>query len=321
LTSPTEVVLLNPVRLGGIVVRPAAISPLAAWVTPAAATGACTPRACPMLLASAGEATHVPLTSPGVHLTIVGRTTLRSPAPLGFVPGRGDGLPPLLLSGDPRGLGAVSGLDAIYRTQSWIAPLPIGTVHAWQLSALAQRLRRAQARLLASNSGFSMSGPFAALDAARSEASAAPRRLWLAGGGAAAALIMFVVLAAGALRRDQSQEVERLRNAGARRDQLALFVLLEAGLLCGAAVVLGALAGLAAGSVLASATGAPVGAILSHSLFTPAWVAVLAGTWVLGTALLGAGTAANGGRIANALALAAVAALALSLTAGQDTTG
>ncbi len=327
LRSPAEVVLLNPVRLGGTVVRPAAITPLRPWVTTPAGAGACTPRACPVLLASRAGAsarralTERVLAAPGVHVTVVGTTTLGSAEPLGFVPGAGDALPPLLLSGDARGLDAVSGLDAIYRTHSWIASLPIGTVHAWQLSALAQRLRRAQVQLLASSSGFSMSAPFTALDAARSEASGAPRRLWLAGGGAAAALIMFVVLAAGALRREQSRELERLRNAGARRGQLMAFVMIEAALLCGAGVLLGALAGLAVGIVLAHATGSQADAILSHSLITPAWIAVLAATWIAGMALLAGGAAVRGGRAVDALALAAVAALTVGLAAGHDTGG
>src|SRR5204862_4893384 len=54
LPPPTRVALLNPVRLDSVIVRPAAISPFAAWVggTSAAAVGACRARVCPMLLAS-----------------------------------------------------------------------------------------------------------------------------------------------------------------------------------------------------------------------------------------------------------------------------
>jgi hypothetical protein len=50
---PTEVALLNPVRLNGIVVRPAAIDPLSAWVDSSARPGSCRAEACPMLLAGA----------------------------------------------------------------------------------------------------------------------------------------------------------------------------------------------------------------------------------------------------------------------------
>src|SRR2546423_9527773 len=53
LGSPTEVVLMNPVRLGGVVVRPAAIAPLDPWLSGGApaSLGPCRPERCPMLLA------------------------------------------------------------------------------------------------------------------------------------------------------------------------------------------------------------------------------------------------------------------------------
>lgn len=264
------------------------------------------------------------LGAPGVRLQIIGMGTLRSALPLGFVPrGATAGpTPPVLLSGDPRGLEALTGLDAIYRTHSWVAPLAAGSLHRWQLGALAGRLRRAEAELLATNSGFSMTAPFGALDRARAQADAAPGRLWLAGGGAAAALVMFVVLAAGALRRDQALELERLRSLGARRSHAFAFVVIEAALLCGVAVLTGAVAGVAAAALLADVTGAPVGATLSHSLLTPGWIAVLGGTWVIGSGLLGAGAAIRG-RVVDGLALAAASPLVLGLvvTAGGEDGG
>ncbi|HEX6932072.1 MAG TPA: hypothetical protein VF162_08015, partial [Streptosporangiaceae bacterium] len=53
LGSQTEVVLMNPVRLGGVVVRPAAIAPLGQWLpgTALGRLGPCRPERCPMLLA------------------------------------------------------------------------------------------------------------------------------------------------------------------------------------------------------------------------------------------------------------------------------
>ena len=147
------------------------------------------------------------LTAPSVRLAIAGTASLRSALPLGFVP-RVGATAPVLLTGDARGLDALRGLDAIYRTDSWVTPLGVSSLHAWQLAPLARRLRAAQQQLLATNSAFSMSAPFTAIAAARSEADATPHRLWLAGGGAAAALIMFVVLAAGALHRDRDEELD-----------------------------------------------------------------------------------------------------------------
>ena len=346
LPSPAEVVLMNPVRLSGTVVRPAGITPLGPWVAPAPGTGsaaaraaavgttsappapagACTPRACPVLLASGAGSPrgHVgvgsALTAASVRLTVTGSARLRSSLPLGFVP-RVGAPTPVLLTGDARGLDALSGLDAIYRTDSWVTPLNVSSLHAWQLAPLARRLRGAQQQLLGTNSGFSVSAPFTAIAAARSEADATPHRLWLAGGGAAAALIMFVVLAAGALRRDRDADVERLRNAGARRGQLVMFVTIEASLLSGVAVLAGAGAGIAAGAVLAHLAGTSAGAILAHSLITPGWIAVLAGSWLLSTVLLAGSAAVRGGQLADALTVAAVAAIALALAVNHDATG
>ena len=326
LPPPAEVVLMNPVRLSGTIVRPAGITPLGPWVTPTPASAACTPHACPVLLVSGtGRPTGrvdvgAALTAPSVRLAIAGTASLRSALPLGFVP-RVGATAPVLLTGDARGLDALHGLDAIYRTDSWVTPLGVSSLHAWQLAPLARRLRAAQQQLLATNSAFSMSAPFTAIAAARSEADATPHRLWLAGGGAAAALIMFVVLAAGALHRDRDDELTRLRNAGARRGQLVTFVALEAGLLSALAVLVGAGSGLAAGAALAHVAGTPAGPVLTHSLITPGWVAVLAGSWLLSTALLAGSAAIRGGKIADALAVAAVAAIALALAVNHDATG
>ncbi len=332
LPPPAEVVLMNPVRLSGTVVRPAGITPLAPWVTPATATatttaaaavrtvGACPPSNCPVLAASGGFGAATGFTAPGIRLTVTGSARLRSSLPLGFVP-RAGASPPLLLTGDARGLDAISGLDAIYRTDSWVTPLGVSSLHAWALAPLAQRLRAAQQQLLAMNSAFSMSAPFTALAAARSEADATPHRLWLAGGGAAAALIMFVVLAAGALSRDREAELTRLRNAGARRGQLVTFVTVEAALLSAVAVLVGAAGGIAAGAVLAHIAGTPSGPVLTHSLITPGWIAVLAGSWLLSTGLLAGSAAVRGGQIADALAVAAVAAIALALAVNHDANG
>ena len=48
LGSQTEVVLMNPVRLGGVVVRPAAIAPLSRWLPgiPPGLLGPCRPERC-----------------------------------------------------------------------------------------------------------------------------------------------------------------------------------------------------------------------------------------------------------------------------------
>jgi hypothetical protein len=315
LHEKTEVVLLAPVRLSGIVVRPAAVAPLAPWLSPAGPAAdppsSCSSRSCPVVLAHGSLGTST-LSALGVRMPVLGRAHLISPVPLGVIPGSGSA--PVVLSGDPIGLEALPGLRAIYRTHSWVAPLPVSRLHSWQLSGLERRLRQAQDRLLAANSEFEMVAPFAGLDAARAEAQATPRRLLLAGGGAVAALTMFVLLAGGGLRREQSLELQRLRVAGARTGQSAAFLVVEAGLLSGVAVLGGALLAIVVAAVLAHADGSPAGAVLTHSLLTPAGAVGMIAAWLGASALIAGAAMLRTPRLADVLAIAAVAGLALALS-------
>ena len=143
----------------------------------------------------------------------------------------------------------VAGLDALAGPERHL-PLPqlAGGAADQRAAQLAARLARdriqnAQATLLSSGSNFALSAPFDGIDQARAQADAAPSRLLLAGGGALAAFALFIVLAAGALRADQHADVERLRMAGARNGQCALFVVAESAWLCAIAVVVGACVG------------------------------------------------------------------------------
>ena len=322
LGSQTEVVLMNPVRLGGVVVRPAAIAPLDRWLPgiPPGRLGPCRAERCPMLLAGPGPAPSVPstLAAIGVRIQVVGSAPLRSAVPLGFVPSSAGvtGSMPVLVTWDVAGLESLPGLSGVYRAHSWLAPLTTTGLRGWQLGGAEDRLARAQARLLLNGSQFSLSAPFTALDEARAQASAAPQRLQLAGGGAVAALALFIVLAGGGLRRDQQAELDRLRNAGARTGHCVMFVAVEAGWLCAVALSVGAAAGAGAAALLASGEGEPAGAILMHSLITPAGVIALAAGWLAATVLLGALVLVRSARLTDVLAVAAASALVAALAEG-----
>lgn len=328
ITSASRVVLLNPVRLSGLVVRPAAISPLTAWVGGGPAgklgagltgklgrgltgkLGACTRSACPVLrTTSLGRAD---LSAYGVHLRVAGVANLVSPVPLGFAPGAGGG-PPVVLGGDPGGLDRILGLSGVYRTESWLSVPSLARLDSWQLGAVEARLQRVQVGLPA-NGPFALSAPFDLLDRARAQAAAAPRRLLLAGGGGLAALAVFIVLAAFALRHEREADVRRLATAGARTGQRAVFALGEAAALSALGLLLGAAVGLAATAVLAAGAHLPVGAVLTRSLLTLTGLAILAGGWVAATALVSLVLLLPSARIADVLAAAAAAALALTLT-------
>ena len=325
LGAQTEVVLMNPVRLGGVVVRPAAIAPLNRWLPgiPPGRLGPCRAERCPMLLAGPGPDPSPPsipstLAAIGVRIQVVGSAPLRSAVPLGFVPSSAGvtGSMPVLLTWDVAGLESLPGLSGVYRAHSWLAPLTTTGLRGWQLGGAEDRLARAQARLLLSGSQFSLSAPFTALDEARAQASAAPQRLLLAGGGAIAALALFIVLAGGGLRRDQQAELDRLRHAGARTGHCVMFVAVEAGWLCAVALSVGAAAGAGAAALLASGEGEPAGAILMHSLITPAGVIALAAGWLAATVLLGALVLVRSARLTDVLAVAAASALVAALAEG-----
>jgi hypothetical protein len=271
-----------------------------------------------MLVDGAGLGPGQTLSAPGVRLQVTGAAALRSSAPLGFVPGQQPG-PPVVLSGDPSGLEHLAGLSSFYRTESWLALLPVAGLHSWQLPALRDRLQRTQATLLTQGSGFSMAAPFAGLAAASAQASGAPRRLMLVAGGGIAALALFLMLVVGGIRHQSREELERLRIAGARSHQTAAFVLADCALMCGTALIAGALAAIAAGALLATAAHEPVGAILTHSVISGRGLAALAGAWLVSTVLVaGLVAAPAGARVADVAALAALAALALALAGNSS---
>jgi hypothetical protein len=328
LDQQTEVVLLNPVRLSGVIVRPAGISPLARWLPAAAAAAvgrlaACRPRSCPMLQASGGRVPQTLAaaglsTTSGVNLEIAGKVPLRSAVPLAFQTA-GEGQWPLVLTGDSTGLDQLAGLSGVYRVHNWLAVLPVGQLHSWQLAAVETQLDRAQASLQESAVQFSLSAPFDGIDAARAQARAAPRRLLLAGGGAGATLVLFIVLSAAALRREQLAELQRLRGAGARGGQLVAFVAGEAGLLTALALLAGAVLAILAVATLATSAGEPAGAVLARSLLTPTATLVLALTWLAGTVLITTFVFAQPGRAFDVLAAVAAAALLMMLSTGTGT--
>ncbi len=319
LGSPAEVLLMNPVRLAGLVVRPAAIGSLGRWLPGAwpGRLGPCRPQGCPMLLVGGGPPPKVSslLTAAGVRIQVVGSSPLRSAVPLGFAPASA-GAGPVLVTWDVAGLDALPGLSGLYRTHSWLAPLTTTRLRWWQLAAVEDRLQRSQARLLLNGSQFSLSAPFTELDQARAEASAAPQRLLLAGGGALTALALFIVLAGGGLRRDQRAELDRLRNAGARPGQCVLFVATESGWLSAAALSVGAVAGIGAAALLAGSQGEPAGAIVMHAVITPAGLIALGAGWLAATVLLATLVLVPGTRLTDLLAVAAAAALVAALAAG-----
>ncbi|MGB9185875.1 MAG: hypothetical protein WCB67_17620, partial [Solirubrobacteraceae bacterium] len=92
----------------------------------------------------------------------------------------------------------------------------------------------------------------------------------------------------------------------------------EAAALAALGLLIGAGLGLAVAAGLAANAHLPVGAVLTHSLLTLTGLAVLAGGWVVATTLISFVLLLPSARIADVLAVAAAAALALTLTRGGD---
>lgn len=316
---PTEALLLNPVRLSDTIVHPVAISPLGRWVPPGAVhrLGPCRPADCPVLLD--GRA-HLPptLTAFGVRLRVVGRVSL-SPVPLGYSP-VAEQSPPVLITGDIAGLGAINGLSGVYRTFSWTAPLSLAHLHSWSLPGFESQLAAAQAALSPLSTRFTFEGPFGGLDAARTRASVAVHRLILVDGGIVVVLVLFVLLAAGALRRDQAAEVGRLRNAGARSGHVAAFLAAEAAWLSAVAVAVGVGLAVLFTVILAQGSGEPPGGVLAHGVLSWSAAAALAGAWVATTLILALSPLVPTRRIVDLAALAGAAVLVAGLALGTDST-
>ena len=313
----TQVLALNPARIGGVVVRPAAIAPLARWL-PASAVrrlGACRPTDCPMLLVGARR-TPATLTTAGVRIRVVGAASLTSTVPLGYAPAF-EGQSPVLVTGDIEGLDRLSGLGGIYRTHNWVAPLQVAGLHTWQLGDVEARLRGAQSGLAATQGQFQLAAPFAAFDGARSQASAAPTRLLLVGGGVLVSLLLFVLLTAVGVRQEQQMELARLRIAGGRPMHGVVFVVAEAAWMCGLAFVVGCAFAVVLAAILAAHAGEPVGALLSHSLLTADALLAAVAAWLLATSLVAASVLVRTQRVVDILAVAAVSTLVVGLLLGS----
>ncbi|MGZ4232216.1 MAG: hypothetical protein ACXVVQ_12425 [Solirubrobacteraceae bacterium] len=313
----TEVLALNPARVGGVIVRPAAIAPLGRWLPRAAAdrVGSCRPTDCPTLLAGGGRAPSI-LTTAGVRIRVVGAATLGSAVPLGYAPAS-DAQQPVLVTGDVEGLDRLGGLGGIYRTHDWVAPLQVADVHSWTLAGVESRLQHAQSALSGTQGQFELTAPFDALDTARAQASAAPTRLLLVGGGVLVSLLLFVLLSAVGVGQEQQAEIDRLRVAGGRPLHAIVFVVAEAGWTCGLAIVVGYALAVLVAAILAGNAGEPVGPVLTHSLLGPDALLLAVGAWLIATALIAASVLIRSGRVLDILAVAAISTLVVGLVLGS----
>ena len=294
------------------------------------------PRGCTLARCEVLQLAGLPLRridDAGVHLVVVGRGTLTSLVPFGETglqtqPAVGGQRPEtLLLTKGVAGLLSLTPLALFNRNYSWSAPVAPAAVHGWSIDSLLREEGRVQQRLTVASPLFALTTPDDALIAAKAQSETAARRVLLVGSSAALLLLAFAGITAGALRRDAQAELRRLTTMGAARWQQALFVLGEAV----AAVIPGALAGLALGAVavavIAQRAGVPAGAALGHGLLTPTAVALAIGG-ALGAVVAVVislrtvdGRRPRGVRPVDMAAVGAVVALALLLIRGEGAPG
>jgi hypothetical protein len=288
----------------------------------------CVPSHCEVLrLKGAGP---IPSTA-NLRLVVVGRATLKPDAPIApFV------LPaprtemvaqavryhtpqpsPIVIANGIAGLSRTKELETFYRSYAWFVPVRSGDVHPWTVDAFSKRVQKVTARLEASPDAFQVTAPTDTLSAAASSSTAASRRLLLLGGEGGALLLAFTVLAAAALRRDVGDARRRLQWFGARRWQVELFTIAEAGALAGLGTVVGWVAGGAVAAAVAARAGSPAGQVVLHGLLSPAGLTAALAVAVVAGALLYAAVRAPSiqlGRVGfTALDAAALGAIAVVL--------
>lgn len=333
---PTRVALVRESTIGGVFVGLAAVDGLAPHVLLRSGRlpERCRPARCEVLrLRGSGPLPDVP----GLRVVEVGSATLRSRQLFGdFLAPTDNALAdaevapalarsagyhrpppgPLVVTEGVAGLVASPVLGRSYRSYAWVHALAPGTPRLWEIDALVDGADRVRASLQSRSSSWSLSLPAEELRASQREATIAGRRLLLVGGEAAALLVAFAVLAAGSLRRDLVAARRRLTWHGATIAQRALLTATECAAVGFGGAAVGWLVGAAGGGLAARLAGAPVGAVLTESVLSPAGVLVglaLAAVAALVIGLTVTTTALSGKSRVGSLDLAAVAAAVAAL--------
>ncbi|HSS55693.1 MAG TPA: hypothetical protein VLK79_13680 [Gaiellales bacterium] len=308
------------------------VNDIASWVTLTSGRlpRSCTPSRCEVVQV-AGAPMPVAAAGP-TRLVRVGTGRLTSALPFGSLTDLGVSAghhtpPATLVSGNVEQVSQLPGLAPIYRTYSWTRPIDPHRVHSWDVGSLLGREARALTGLSSGFSQWSISAPDQALIDATDRSDTAGARLTLVGGEVATLLLAFVVLAANALRGDAVAERRRLERRGARRGQVWLFALAEGGWIALLGVLAGALAGIVIGVAVCNSAGLPPGAVMSHSLLTGQALLlglaalVVSVLLVVVVLLLPDGPTRYGGVLADAVAVAGLAALALAAARGATSIG
>ena len=177
--------------------------------------------------------------------------------------------PPLVVAEGREALAKAPLLARTYRTYAWVWPVAPGAPRLWDVEHLVGRSERARIELTERSTSFGVDVPVEELREAERSATVAGTRLLLVGGEGAALLLAFTILAARGMRRDLEAARRRLTWFGAQRWQLWMLTGLESSAVAFAGVVLGWIAGIGVGALVAALAGAPVRAVLLESVLSP----------------------------------------------------
>ncbi len=252
----------------------------------------CRPDACEVL--QIGEQGRRALDEGGIHLIRVGTADLRDVTAFGpafehLSQYRAQATlvrSTVLLPRDSSALERLPALRFLQRVRSWIAPIDPSLIHSWQIDGLIDRESRVQTALAEADPSFTLSGPDAALLAARDKGQISAQRMILIGGWTSALLLGFAMVAAVGIRRSLANERSRLLQHGATRTQVWIASLAEIGAVTLGGWILGIAAGVLVLAVLAESLGLPAGAVLAHSVFRTRTVLVLCAAWLTATLLV-----------------------------------
>jgi hypothetical protein len=278
----------------------------------------CLPTACEVVEIEGAPLPRT-LSEPGVRLVVVGRGSLTVPALLG------DFLEPsnaaLVVSPDVDGVGSLPALESIFRTASWVVPFAPGDVHEWRVGDLLRREAHAQALLEQADPAFKLTAPDEAFTDGQRQGRIGTRRMLLVGGEIAALLLGFAMLTAIGLRRTLASEWRRLEERGARRSQLWLFLVSEAGTAAIAGTLVGFALGVGALAWIGSLTDISFPQLLAYGVLTQATLLLVLATSLAATLLLvlaARETEVRAGRIrmSDVVALGALATAAVAAARG-----
>ncbi len=278
--------------------------------------------------------------APDLRLTIVGRGQLDPAVPFGDLDQRGPfgdqpgggqyqtgrASPAVLLVNGVDALAASPALERTGRTYVWTAPLDVGSVRPWTVSALRDAVAAATRDLARADGGFTLASPVPLVDTELGRAEAARGRLLLIGSFGVAILLAFVVFLALVVREDVAAEVARLVNVGARRRERIAFLALEAAVPAVVGGVLGWIGGAIAVGSIAAWDGRDAVAIVGGTVAAPGTLGAMAAVLAVAVAATALATAPGGPgrgglRSAAAVGAAVVVLLGWELLAGGSLGG